>query len=62
MLVPFCQRRLWKPHVYRPGLTVPIAKPNPSAFVICFAIVTSSVRSLGTLPASPASFITFVLR
>ena len=66
-LAPFCQRRLWKPHVYRPGPTVPMATPNVSPLAICFAIATSSSRLPGTLgrpsaPTRPASFITFTLR
>jgi hypothetical protein len=67
MLAPFCQSRLWKPQVYLPGLTVPMAKPKLSSFVIFLAMVTSSSRLAGTFglpsaPTRPASFITFTLR
>lgn len=60
-LVPFCQSRFWKPHVYLPGLTVPIAKPNVSSFVICFAIAISSSLPFGTF-GLPSAAIRFAAR
>ena len=67
MLAPFCQSRLWKPQVYLPGLTVPMAKPKLSSFVIFLAMVTSSSRLAGTrglpsAPTKPASFIILTFR
>ena len=62
---PFCHSMWWKPQVYLPRLSVPIAKPKTSPFVICFAMVTSSAPLAGTLglpsaPTRPASFMTFM--
>jgi hypothetical protein len=53
--------------VYFPGFTVPMANPNVSPLVICFAMASSSSRLPGTFglpsaPACPPSFITLTLR
>jgi hypothetical protein len=67
MFVPFCQSRLWNPHVYRPGFMVPMANPNVSPRVMALAMLISSSRPAGTrglpsAPARPASFMTLTFR